>query len=223
MQTENRNISSLLFENSDAGYKAFQCSIVPTVAPETVIGVRSPVLHRIAKSIAASPEADDFMRGLPHRYYDENILHCYLIGHIKSFDGAVCATESFLPYIDNWAVCDALNPKPFAANKSLLMPYIDRWLLSDRLYTVRFAVRMLMNHYIGDEGCFEKVNAVKLRGYYIDMMIAWFFATALAADWDGALPYVVNQPDPFIRAKTIRKAIESRRITEEQKDFLRKI
>lgn len=215
------DIKARLFELQDPGYKAFHARLIPTVEPSTIIGVRVPVLRAFAKTLGR--EADAFLAELPHRYYEENNLHAFLIAETADFERCLEQVEAFLPYIDNWATCDGLRPKCFRKERGRLLPAIRRWLQSEHPYTVRFAIEMLMVHYLDE--AFEPeylrlVAAVRSEHYYVKMMVAWYFATALAKQWEQTLPYLAELSD-WERRKTIQKAVESDRITEEQKDYLK--
>ena len=209
----------------DEGYRAFNSSLIPTVDPKTVIGVRTPALRALAKELRGSAEAEHFMRKLPHAWFEENNLHAFLIEQIKDFELCMAETERFLPYIDNWATCDGFNPKVFKNHLTELLEKIRLWIKSEHIYTQRYAMGMLMRYFL--DGHFspehpEMVAAVKSEEYYIRMMQAWYFATALAKQWDAALPYLAeNRLDKWTHNKTIQKAIESYRITPEQKTYLR--
>ncbi len=215
------DIEKELFKMQDAGYKAFHCRLMPTVDPAAVIGVRTPMLRAFAKRLGA--EAEAFLAALPHRYYEENNLHAFLIAETADFEQCLAQVEAFLPYVDNWATCDGLRPKCFRHERARLLPAIRRWLESAHPYTVRFGIEMLMVHYL-DEDFFEEqfalVAAVRSEEYYVKMMVAWYFATALAKRWEEALPYLARLQS-WERRKTIRKACESDRITPEQKEFLK--
>lgn len=219
-------MKELLFSNQDLKYKAFHQKLMPTINPDTVIGVRTPVLKKIAKEYFGSDVQREFIKNLPHEYYEENNLHAFFIAEIKDFDECMKEIEKFLPYIDNWATCDGLRPKCFKKNTVRLIPYIEKWLKSSQTYTVRFAMEMLMIYFLDE--AFEKaypemVASVKSEEYYVQMMQAWYFATALAKQWDSVLPYITENKLPvWVHNKTIQKAIESFRITNEQKQILRK-
>ncbi len=219
-------MKAILFNNQDLGYKEFQQKLMPTINPDTVIGVRTPVLKKIAKEYFGSEAQKSFINSLPHEYYEQNNLHAFFIAEIKDFDACIKEVENFLPYIDNWATCDGLRPKCFKKNTDKLLPYIEKWLKSEYTYTVRFAMEMLMVYFLDDlfsEDYPEMVASVKSEEYYIKMMQAWYFATALAKQWDSVLPYVAeNRLSLWVHNKSIQKAIESYRITDEQKDVLRK-
>lgn len=218
-------IQELLFSAKDNGYKKFNASLIPTVNPDTVIGVRTPELRRLAKELFGTALAEDFLLCLPHEYYEENNMHAYLIEQIKDFELTLRETERFLPYIDNWATCDTFLPKTFRKNKGALIEKIRLWLVSEHTYTVRFAIGLLMRFFLDDEYSAEYAEAVsKIRSeeYYINMMIAWYFATALAKRPEDILPYLTeNRLSTWVHNKTIQKAIESRRISDDMKCCLR--
>jgi 3-methyladenine DNA glycosylase AlkD len=198
---------------------------MPTVNPETVIGVRTPDLRKLAKEFSKTPEALEFLKILPHRYYEENNLHGFLIETIRDYDIAIDAVDAFLPYIDNWATCDLISPKVFKKHLPELYGKIKVWLKSDRTYTVRFGIGMLMSFYLDDNfrpEMPELVAGIRSDEYYINMMIAWYFATALAKQYDAALPYIQEKRlDKWTHNKAIQKAIESYRISDETKAYLR--
>ena len=220
-----RSIREALFALQDLQYRDFQCSLMPTVDPETVIGVRTPELRKLAKRLARSREATAFLQNLPHRYYEENNLHAILIAAMSDYSEAVSAVNRFLPCIDNWATCDMLRPGVFKRHRPELLEEIYKWLQSDHAYTVRFGIEMLMVFYL--EEAFDPeypalVAAVKQEDYYVRMMIAWYFATALAKQYDAVRPYLTDRHlDLWTHNKTIQKAIESYRIAPERKAFLR--
>lgn len=214
-----------LFELQDLKYKAFQCKLMPTVDPDTVIGVRTPVLRKLAKELSKLPEAAKFLAILPHTYYEENNLHGFLIETIKDYDASIAAVEAFLPYIDNWATCDLMSPKVFKKHLPELYEKIKVWLKSDQTYTVRFAIEMLMSFYLDDNfrpEMLELVVGVRSEEYYINMMIAWYFATALAKKYNATLPYFKeHRLESWTHNKAVQKAIESYRISNEAKIYLR--
>ena len=219
-------IRAQLFALQDKEYRVFYSRLMPTLPPETVIGVRVPQLRKLAKQLADTPEAEVFLQCLPHFYYEENALHAFLLEPVRDYGAALAATERFLPYVDNWAVCDSFSPKVFAQHKPELLPAIRRWLSSDRTYTVRYGIGVLMRLYL-DASAFqpeylEWVAQVRSEEYYVNMMIAWYFATALAKQWEAAIGYIEqHRLDVWCHNKAIQKAIESRRLTTEQKDYLR--
>ncbi len=219
------DIQKHLFELQDPVYRTFQSKLMPTVDTQRLIGVRTPVLRKFAKSLFGTEESVIFLDSLPHLYYEEDQLHGFLIEQISDFDTALAAMEDFLPYINNWATCDGVSPKVFAKNLDALLPHIDQWLTSKRCYTVRYGIGMLMRYYLTDRYSNdypEKVANIESGEYYVNMMIAWYFATALAVRYADVLPYLTERRlSPWIHKKTIQKAIESYRITEDQKRFLR--
>ena len=216
----------LLFKYQDLKYKDFQSKLLPTVSPEKIIGVRTPVIRKIAKEISGSKKASNLLNQLSHKYYEENNLHAFLLESIKDFDLCVKEVNRFLPNVDNWATCDGMRPKCFAKNTDKLLLEVKNWLKSDHTYTVRYAIGMLMAHYLDagfDESYLKMVSSVKSDEYYVNMMIAWYFATALAKQWESAVVYIEQKRLPvWVHNKTIQKAVESYRITDEQKIYLRK-
>lgn len=218
-------IQERLFALQDVKYRAFQSKLMPTVPPETVIGVRTPLLRKLAKELAGTPEAEEFLRCLPHEYYEENNLHGFLVEKIRDYDAALTETERFLPYIDNWATCDGFCPKVFAKHKAELLTPIRRWLGADEVYTVRYAMGMLMRYYLDEDFRPEYlawVADVRSEEYYLNMMRAWYFATALAKQPEAALPWLTERRlDIWTHNKTIQKAVESYRVPEELKERLK--
>lgn len=215
-----------LFGMRDAAYAAFIAKLTPGFPPSHFIGVRVPLLRTIARSFAKEEAASQrFLSHLPHSYYEEDMLHGMLISLVKDYDRCLDLTDRFLPYVDNWAVCDTLSPKVFAKYKAQLLENILRWSSSSHTYTCRFGLRMLMTHFLDDSfsaDFLEIPAAIRSEEYYVKMMVAWFFATALAKQWEATLPYLENrQLDPWTHRKTIQKAIESYRIPPERKDYLR--
>jgi len=219
------SLQERLFELQDKEYAAFQAKLTPGVPVESFIGVRVPILRNFAKGYIKEPEAMDFLKQLPHKYYDENMLHGLLISLIKDYDECVRLTDTFLPYVDNWAVCDIMSPKVFAKHKSELIGKIMDWSKSSHTYVCRFGIEMLMSHYLNDDFKAEYLDipaAARSEEYYVKMMVAWYFATALAKQWDATIPYIEQKRlDPWTHNKTIQKACESYRITDEQKSYLR--
>ena len=220
-------ILETLFSLQDIGYRDFQVPTIPTVPKENMIGVRTPALRSLAKELSGTAEAQGFLNQLPHKYFDENQLHAFLIALIKDYDTALSELERFLPYIDNGATCDQLSPKVFKKHRDTLIPHIRKWIGSAHLYTVRFGIGMLMEHYLDDyfrPEYPELVIGIRSEEYYINMMRAWYFATALAKQYDAVLPVLEEQRlDLWTHNKTIQKARESRRITEEQKELLKSL
>ncbi len=225
MKTNSIDITAQLFALQDKRYADFQSKLLPTVARETVIGVRTPDLREMAKQICKTPAAQEFLHSLPHRYFDENQLHAFILSEEKDFDAAIAELERFLPYVDNWATCDQLLPRCFKKHTQELLPSIRRWMASEHTYTIRFGIGMLMRYYLDDAfrpEYLEWVASVKSDEYYIRMMQAWFIATALAKQWEATLPYIQQRRLNSVTLRmTIQKAVESFRITLEQKELLK--
>ena len=221
------NIQKRLFELSDEKNADFSAKLTPGIDREKFLGVRIPASRKLAKEIIKENEHKDFLNSLPHKYYDENILHSILISEIKDYDECIKYIDEFLPYVDNWAVCDTMSPKAFKNKHERLMNDILRWVDSDQTYTIRFGLKMLMAHFLGNDFKNEylKIPAkIKSDEYYINMMIAWFYATALAKQWDSIIVYIENGVlDKWVHNKAIQKARESYRITAEQKEYLKSL
>ena len=215
-----------LISYKDEKYREFQSKLVPNIDKETIIGVKTPEMRRIAKEIFSTEEASIFLETLPHKYYEENLIHFFLISKIKDFDECIKEVERFLPYINCWPVCDQATPLVFRKNHSKLLPLIKKWIGSDHIYTARFGIRMLMNEFLNDdfkEEYLELVSSKSGDDYYLKMMIAWFFATALAKQYDATIKYIENRClDPWVHLKTIQKAVESYRVSDEHKEYLKK-
>lgn len=213
------------FENRDEKYRDFQAKLIPAVDKNTMIGVRTPVLRKMAKAYVKNADSDNFLSELPHKYFEENQLHAFIISEMKDYDECVARLNAFLPFVDNWATCDQLSPKIFKKHRTELLREIKKWIVSEKTYTVRFAIGMLLEHYL--DGDFkpeylETVASVKSNEYYINMMISWYFATALAKQFDSAVKYLENNRlDKWTHNKTIQKAVESYRIMPEQKEYLK--
>lgn len=214
-----------LFRLQDTAYREFQYKLIPTVDPVSVIGVRTPELRALAKRLIKTGEAEGFLRELPHAYFDENQLHAFIISEMKDFTECLAQTERFLPYVDNWATCDQMSPKIFKKHRPELLEPIRKWIGSGHTYTVRFAVGMLMEHYLDgdfDPAYPELAASVRSEEYYVRMMAAWYFATALAKQYDAVIPYFEQRRlEPWTHNKAIQKAVESRRISPERKEYLR--
>lgn len=222
----NKNeIVTELFRMRDADYALLQAKIIPTVAADRIIGVRTPALRAFAKALYKDRDKEDFLSCTPHQYFDENQLHAFVISLEKDFDKCIAEVDAFLPFIDNWATCDQLSPKAFKREPEKLLQYIQSWIKSDQTYTVRFAIGMLMQHFLDE--CFETgyadmVAEVRSEEYYINMMIAWYFATALAKQYERTVPYLEGRClDGWVHNKAIQKSVESYRITDEQKAYLK--
>lgn len=214
-----------LSELSDPTYRDFHAGLIPNISPETILGVRVPALRKLARELRGSAEAQEFMAALPHEYYDENCLHGLLINDIKDFGATVSALDAFLPYVDNWAVCDLISPRSFKSRPPELAAHVRRWLDSSHSYTVRFGIGVLMSFYLGEGFEPAQLEAVAERcceEYYVNMMVAWYFATALAKQPEAALPYIENRRlSRWTHNKAIQKSIESRRIPDETKAYLK--
>ena len=220
-----REIEEELFRLRDEGYREFQGKLIPNMAPERMIGVRTPALRAYAKALGKRPEIDGFLQALPHAYFDEAQLHAFLLSEMKDFDRCLREVDRFLPYVDNWATSDQLSPKVFKKHRQELLPAIRRWIGSGDTYPVRFGVGMLMEHFLDedfDPAYLQTVADLRSEEYYVNMMRAWFFATALAKRYEAAVPYLERGDlDPWTHNKAIQKAVESYRITAEQKAYLK--
>ena len=218
-------ITAELFRLQDEDYARMQAKIIPTVSTDRIIGVRTPALRSFAKNLYKDQHVNAFLSCLPHRYFDEDQLHAFVISLEKDFDKCISEVDIFLPFIDNWATCDQLSPKAFKKEPERLLPYIQAWIQSDQPYTVRFAVGMLMQHFLDERFDTKYADmAAELRSeeYYVNMMIAWYFATALAKQYEQVLPYLEEKRlDVWVHNKAIQKSVESYRITEEQKAYLK--
>ncbi len=214
-----------LFRLRDEKYRDFQKKLIPTAAPDSVIGVRTPALRALAKQLTGREEIQEFLNDLPHRYFDENQLHAFILSEIRDYERCMEEVCRFLPYVDNWATCDQMSPKVFKKHREELLAQIKAWLSSGETYTIRFAVGMLMEHYLDD--AFDPaypamVAAVQSEEYYVRMMIAWYFATALTKQYDAALPYIEeHRLEPWTHNKAIQKSAESYRIPPERKAYLK--
>ena len=225
--TSVKDIQDILFEMQDVKYKEFIRKLIPTVDPNSVIGVRTPELRKLAKKLMKEGTYADFLNHLPHSYFDENQLHAFLITEIKDYDRCVEEIGKFLPYVDNWATCDQMSPRVFKKYKEEILDEIREWIRSEDTYTVRFAIGMLMKHFLDDDFDLtypEMVASVKSEEYYINMMTAWYFATGLAKQYEAILPYFEKHKlDTWTHNKSIQKAVESYRITAEQKEYLKSL
>lgn len=214
-----------LYKLQDSKYADFSAKLSPDMKRDDFIGVRTPALKALAKEMVKDGTGKEYIKYLPHKYFDENQLHAFIISLEKDFDLAIKEVEEFLPYIDNWATCDQLRSKAFAKYSEKLLPYIDKWLASDKTYTIRFGIGALMCYFLDARfkpEYLEKVAQVESEEYYIKMMVAWYFATALAKQWDATVPYIEGRKLPdWTHRKTIQKAIESFRVSDEHKAYLR--
>ena len=220
-----QEILKRLFALQDLEYRDFQSKLIPNISSERIIGVRTPALRALARELCRREDVESFLSALPHRYFEENQLHAFLISLGRGYGETVERLNAFLPYVDNWATCDQMSPKALRAHRAELLAEIDRWLVSERPYTVRFGVGMLMQHYLDEDfqvECLARVAALRSGEYYVNMMIAWYFATALAKRYDETLPYIEQRRlDPWTHDKAIQKAIESRRVPDAAKEYLR--
>ncbi len=218
-------IRAELFKLQDKKYLKLQAHLTPSLSEDVFIGVRTPQLRKLAKDYAKHENIGDFLRDLPHKYFDENQLHAFIISLDKDFESCLAQVEHFLPFVDNWATCDQMIPKCFSKNKAELLPCAESWLTSDKTYTVRFGIKVLMDHFLDDSFDVKYPKAVaEIRSdeYYIKMMQAWYFATALAKHYESILPFIENKKlDSWTHNKAIQKAVESYRITDEQKTYLK--
>ena len=216
-----------LYEERDEKYAKMQEKIIPTVPADSIIGVRTPILRKYAKELVKRDDIDDFLKALPHDHFDENQLHAFIISEIKDYDRCLYEVTRFLPFVDNWATCDQMSPKVFKKHRQELVPIIREWIESDRTYTIRFGIGMLMEHFLDDDYDTEYPQIVaKVRSdeYYVNMMIAWYFATALAKQYDSILPFIEEkQLDTWTHNKAIQKSVESYRITSGQKEYLKSL
>ena len=216
-----------LFKLQDKKYKELQAKTIPNIDPNTIIGVRTPELRSLAKKMVKENNYKSFLEELPHKYFDENQLHAFIISELKDFNECIDYTNKFLPYIDNWATCDQMSPKAFKKNKDNLLKEIKVWIKSKETYIIRFAIGMLMSYFLDedfDKKYLELVSKIKSKEYYVNMMIAWYFATALAKQYKDTIIYLENNKlDTWVHNKTIQKAIESYRITNDQKEYLRSL
>ena len=214
-----------LLEVKDDDYKAFQAKLVPNISPDTIIGVRTPQMRMVAKEVFGSDIQEEFLNELPHKYYEENLVHFFVLALIKDFDECVSKVEEFLPYVDCWPVSDQATPKSFKKNHQKLLPYIKKWISSEHVYTARFGIRMLMNEFLGEdfkEEYLELVASKRGEDYYLKMMVAWYFATALAKRYDESVKYIEERRlDEWVHKKAIQKAVESYRVSDEHKEYLK--
>lgn len=221
------NYIDKLLNLQDKSFADFQAGLLPGIERSSIIGVRLPILRDVAKELIKDGTSEELMKNLPHKFFEENLLHSIFISEMKDFDECVTETDRFLPFVDNWAVCDTMSPKSFKKNREKLLIKIRKWAESREVYTCRFGIKMLMNHFLdGDfrEELLQIPASVKSEEYYVNMMIAWFFATALAKQWEPTVKYLENRSlSAWVHNKTIQKARESFRITAEQKSYLKSL
>jgi len=222
-----RSVYKMLMEYRDTAYRDFQAKLVPNIDKKSIIGVRTPDMKKVAKEMFATKEGEQFLKHLPHKYYEENLVHFFMIAMIKDLDECINAVDDFLPYVDCWPVSDQASPKVFKKHHAELIRHVERWIGSDHIYTSRFGMRMLMNEYLGDD--FEDrypqwVAEKKADDYYLKMMQAWYFATALAKKYDEVIGYFEEKKlETWTHNKAIQKAIESYRVSDEHKLYLRSL
>lgn len=223
----NAELITKLYSFQDLKYRKMQISIIPSIDSESIIGVRTPELKSMAKNLLKTGEYKSFLEELPHTYFEENQLHAFIISGMKDLSECLEALEKFLPYVDNWATCDQMSPKIFKKHKEVLLTYIKKWIESNHPYTIRFGVEMLMAHFLDDDFDSvypEMVSTIRSEEYYVNMMIAWYFATALAKQYESVLPFIEKKRlDDWTHNKAIQKCVESRRITEEHKIYLKSL
>jgi len=221
------DLQKKLYSIQDLKYRDMQIKIIPTISPESIIGVRTPELKALAKDIMKTGNYKDFFKELPHKYFEENQLHAFIISGIKDMNECMEELRKFLPYVDNWATCDQMSPKIFKKHKEELLTHIKEWIESGKTYTIRFGVGMLMEHFLDEDygpQYPEMVAGIRSEEYYVNMMIAWYFATALAKQYESILPFVEEKRlEDWTHNKAIQKSVESRRITEEQKIYLKSL
>ena len=227
MSTAVERIRARLFERADEKYRDFNCKLIPTVPAQAIIGVRTPDLRALARQLGSTPDAQEFLADLPHRYFEENNLHAFLLEGIQDFEACVERLNLFLPYIDNWATCDQLSPRVLGRHPEDLRRQIDLWLESRQIYVRRFAIGMLMRHFLGENFRIEDLDRVaqqRSEEYYLRMMVAWYFATALAKQYPSAIRVLeARSMEPWTHNRAIQKALESRRISPEQKLYLKSL
>ena len=216
-----------LFRLRDNKYRDFQIKLIPTVGQDSVMGVRTPELRKLAKQAAKREDVKSFLHDLPHRYFEENQLHAFIISEFKDYWTCMEETERFLPYVDNWATCDQMSPKVFKKHRNELLERIEKWIRSGETYTVRFGTGMLMEHFLDgdyDPAYPEMAAGIRSEEYYVNMMTAWYFATALAKQYDTVIPFIEDKRlDAWTHNKAIQKALESYRIAPERKEYLRSL
>ena len=220
-------IKNELFKMQDTDYRDFNSKLIPTVDKSLFIGVRTPELRKYAKQLAKREDIEEFLHSLPHKYFDENQLHAFIVSEIKDFKSCVDKVNEILPYVDNWATCDQLSPKVFKKHHKELITYIKEWLESDKVYTIRFGIGMLMEHFLDEDFDImypETVSNIRSDEYYVNMMIAWYFATALAKRYESILPFIEKRSlDIWTHNKAIQKAVESYRISTDRKTYLKEL
>jgi 3-methyladenine DNA glycosylase AlkD len=225
LKSINDEIKEKLFELQDLKYRDMQVKIIPNIDADSIIGVRTPELRSLAKELSKRDDVEEFLNDLPHKYFDENQLHAFILSAMKDYEKCIDGVEAFLPYVDNWATCDQMSPKIFKKNRKDLLKHINKWIKSKKTYTIRFGVGMLMEHFLDEDFDLkypEQVSKIRSEEYYVNMMLAWYFATALAKQYDSVLPFIEERKlDTWTHNKAIQKSVESYRITDEQKTYLK--
>ncbi|MBO6047621.1 MAG: DNA alkylation repair protein [Erysipelotrichaceae bacterium] len=219
------DIKTFLFDHQDQKYGEFQRKLIPNIDGDTIIGVRTPILRQYAKELVKLDDIDDFLDILPHTYFDENQLHAFIISLKKDYDEVISYIDRFLPYVDNWATCDQMSPNIFKKYHVRLLEDINRWLSSSEAYTIRFGINMMMSHFLDGDfkpNYLKQIADIRHDDYYVKMVVAWYFSVALVKQYDDTITYFTTpQLDPWVHNKAIQKAIESRRISDEGKQYLR--
>lgn len=219
------NIEKRLMELADSKFKEFQIKLIPNIDPDTILGVRTPAMRELAKEAFKEGNIDEFLGKLPHKYFEENMVHFFIISQIKDMDECITAVDNFLKYVDNWALCDQSSPKVFKKHHDVLEEKALEWLDSPHIYTSRFGMRVLMNEFLDKDFDVKYLELISKKAgddYYLKMMMAWYFATALAKQYDATIPYIENRKLPvWTHNKTIQKAVESFRVSDEHKEYLR--
>lgn len=221
------DIIKTLFEMQDISYRDFNSKLIPNLEKEAFIGVRTPDLKKLAKQLYGTKQGEDFLNSLPHRYFEENQLHAFLIAQEKDFEKCLQLTKDFLPYVNNWATCDQLSPKCFFKHSEKLLTDMDNWIQSGHVFTIRFGILAYMRYFLDEKfevRYAERISEIKSDEYYVKMMIAWYFATALAKQWESIIPIIAEKRlDPWVHNKSIQKAMESFRISKAQKELLKNL
>ena len=214
-----------LHKHQDLKYRDLQIKILPSVKPEAIIGVRTPELRKYGKQLSKREDIQEFLDDLPHKFFDEDQLHAFILSEMKDYEKCIGRLEIFLPYVNNWATTDQMSPKVFKKHRAELIKHINKWIKSKKPYTIRYGIGMLMEHFLEEDFDIkypETVASVRSEEYYVNMMIAWYFATALAKQYDAILPFIENRKlDVWTHNKAIQKSVESYRITPEQKAYLK--
>ena len=222
-----KDIQAELFSKQDLSYREMQIKIIPNIEADSIIGVRTPELKKLAKELSKREDIQNFLKVLPHKYFDENQLHAFIISEIKDYEQCISEVERFLPFVNNWATCDQLSPKVFKKHRPELLKKIKQWIGAETTYTIRFGTGMLMQHFLDedfDPSYPELVAIIRSKEYYVNMMIAWYFATALAKQYETVLPFIENyRLDTWTHNKAIQKSVESYRITPDQKEYLKSL